>query len=163
MKRCHTVREEIQDAAIVCKHCGRDLVSTASAQKVGIVRPKKTGRGCSNTVLGVGLLIAVLIGFTFMFNESSPTLATLLPVHREAVEKALAARALTAPAELSLSSVGFVAAGCVLTNACVRQLKKSRCGRSANSACSPSARPCCRSASRTTASTSTGCRRARAW
>lgn len=34
MKRCPFCAEEIQDAAIVCKHCGRDLASGPSPQTV---------------------------------------------------------------------------------------------------------------------------------
>lgn len=41
MKKCPFCAEDIQDAARVCKHCGRDLVTSATAQQVQIVTPKR--------------------------------------------------------------------------------------------------------------------------
>jgi hypothetical protein len=42
MKTCRFCAEEIQDAAIVCKHCGRDLVAPASSPAAK--RPTRWGR-----------------------------------------------------------------------------------------------------------------------
>jgi hypothetical protein len=54
MKRCPFCAEEIQDAAIVCKHCGRDLVPGRAP--VVAPPPKK------KTSLGWLLLVFIVIG-----------------------------------------------------------------------------------------------------
>ena len=59
MKKCPFCAEEIQEAAKVCKHCGRDLINQDTAQKVQIVEPKKK-TGCV-TWLAAGFFLLVLL------------------------------------------------------------------------------------------------------
>jgi len=84
MRKCRFCAEEIQDAAVVCKHCGRDLIpgrATASpAQKVTItgadpfaayhtpIQGKKTGAITVVGYMGIGLgVLIVLVGIVALF------------------------------------------------------------------------------------------------
>jgi hypothetical protein len=61
MKKCPYCAEEIQDAAIVCKHCGRDLQSGAS--QVQLLPPKRktspAAWGCLTIIVILGVLTLI--------------------------------------------------------------------------------------------------------
>lgn len=60
MKRCPFCAEEIQDAAIVCKHCGRDLTATVAASVPQIVSTRRK-RVWPVVALGCLLLLLLLL------------------------------------------------------------------------------------------------------
>lgn len=70
MKLCRFCAEEIQDAAVVCKHCGRTLSSNRQAVVRGIELAMGFGAFCL-----VALLLYVLLGGAEGWADTSPNSA----------------------------------------------------------------------------------------
>jgi len=73
MKKCPYCAEEIQDAAIVCRYCGKDLVQSQRGPIPQIETPKKKSKSWKIPliILGVCTILGICI-ILFLLEDGLP-------------------------------------------------------------------------------------------